>query len=99
MLSRIKELIKQEKELADAMYKATLEAKKIEKQNKDLLAKINTAKKQSSVLLLEDLNEDLIKKLQSLTEDNVIVIFLKDGQRMEIRKDSTNYKRDRGAIR
>lgn len=98
-MKRIKQLIEEWKQLNDAIYKATLEAKKIEKQNKDLLAKINTAKKQSGVLLLEDLNEDLIKKLQSLTEDNVIVIFLKDGQRMEIRKDSTNYKRDRGAIR
>ena len=98
-MKRIKQLIEEWKQLNDAIHKATLEAKKIEKQNKDLLAKINTAKKQSGVLLLEDLNEDLIKKLQSLTEDNVIVIFLKDGQRMEIRKDSTNYKRDRGAIR
>ena len=99
MLKKIKELITQQKEFMDAMYECQKENKALQKQGKDLLKQINTAKKQGAVLLLEDITEDLIKKLQEITEDNVIVFFLKDGTRMEVRKESTNYKRDRGEIR
>ena len=99
MFRRIKELIKQEKELADAMYKASKENELLQSQSIQLLAKIQAAEKRSGVLLLEDLSEELIKKLQSLTDDNVIIFFLKDGTRMEIRKDSTNYRRNEGFIR
>ena len=99
MFRRIKELIKQEKELVDAMYKASKENELLQSQSIQLLAKIQAAEKRSGVLLLEDLSEELIKKLQSLTDDNVIIFFLKDGTRMEIRKDSTNYRRNEGFIR
>ena len=99
MFGNIKKLIAQEKELYDIMYKAQLEAKTLQSQNTQLLAKIESAEKRGGVLLLENLSEDLVKKLQELTDDNVIVLFLKDGIRMEIRKDGTSYKRDKGFIR
>ena len=51
------------------------------------------------MLLFEDLNEELVKKLQSFTEDNIIVIFCKDGTRIEIKSNEVNYKKENGAIR
>ncbi len=75
------------------------EAKRLEKENKDLLKTVDAYKKQGALLLLEDLDEDLIKKLQSLVEDKVIVIFCKDGTRVEIKSNEANYKRNTGVIR
>ena len=75
------------------------EAKTLNKDLKALKKTIDAYHKQSAVLLLEDLDEDLIKKLQSFTEDNVIIIFCKDGTRMEIKSNETNYKKNTGAIR
>lgn len=75
------------------------EAKRLEKENKDLLKTVDAYKKQGALLLLEDLDEDLIKKLQSLAEDKVIVIFCKDGTRVEIKSNEANYKRNTGVIR
>lgn len=75
------------------------EAKALNKDLKALKKTIDAYQKQGAVLLLEDLDEDLIKKLQSVTEDNVIIIFTKDGQRMEIKSTEVNYKRNTGAIR
>lgn len=74
------------------------EAKTINKEIKALKKTIDAYHKQGALLLLEDLDEDLIKKLQSFTEDNVIVIFTKDGQRMEIKSNEANTKRNTGAI-
>lgn len=75
------------------------EAKALNKDLKALKKTIDAYHKQGAVLLLEDLDEDLIKKLQSFTEDNVIIIFCKDGTRMEIKSNETNYKKNTGAIR
>jgi hypothetical protein len=75
------------------------EAKALNKDLKALKKTIEAYHKQGALLLLEDLDEDLIKKLQSFTEDNVIIIFCKDGTRMEIKSNETNYKRNTGAIK
>ena len=84
-------------ELAEEELKikaAIKESEKLRKQNKDLLSKINEAEKRSGCLLLSDLNEEVISKLQSLTDDNVVIIFLEnDGTRIEIRKDNYIQKR------
>ena len=89
-------------ELAEEEMKikaAIKESEKLRKQNKDLLSKINEAEKRGGCLLLSDLNEELITKLQSLTDDNVVIIFLEnDGSRIEIRKDNYIQKRN-GVIR
>lgn len=74
------------------------EAKALNKDLKALKKTIDAYHKQGAVLLLEDLDEDLIKKLQSFTEDNVIIIFCKDGTRMEIKSNETISKRSTGAI-
>ena len=78
---------------------STKEAKALNKDLKALKKTIDAYHKQGAVLLLEDLDEDLIKKLQSFTEDNVIIIFCKDGTRMEIKSNETNYKKVTGAIK
>ena len=75
------------------------DSKKIIKKLESLKKTIDAYQKQGAVLLLEDLDEDLIKKLQSQTEDNIIVIFTKDGQRLEIKSTEVNYKRITGANR
>lgn len=74
------------------------EAKALNKDLKALKKTIDAYQKQGAVLLLEDLDEDLIKKLQSFTEDNVIIIFCKDGTRVEIKSNEANYKKNTGAI-
>lgn len=88
------------------LEKERLLAESVNEDSKKLIKKLDSLKKtidayqkQGALLLLEDLDEDLIKKLQSLTEDNIIVIFTKDGQRMEIKSTEVNYKRNTGAIR
>lgn len=96
-------------ELTNARLELEVEEKKIEalikeskllrKQNKDLLSKVETAEKRGGLLLLSELNEELIEKLQELTDDNVVILFLeKDGTRIEIRKQGINYKRNNGNI-
>lgn len=75
------------------------EAKALHKDLSALKKTIDAYHKQGAILLLEDLDEDLIKKLQSFTEDNVIIIFCKDGTRMEIKSNEANYKRNTGAIK
>lgn len=95
--------MKQAKEELEATSKEVdkliKESKDLRKQNKELLSKIAIAEQRGGCLLLSDLNEDLIKKLQELTDDNVVVIFLeKSGDRIEIRQDSFVQKRT-GVIR
>lgn len=91
---------KAELEIAKEMLQvANEEAKKISKKLDSLKKTIDAYHKQGALLLLEDLDEDLIKKLQSFTEDNIIIIFCKDGTRVEIKSNETNYKRNRGEIR
>lgn len=103
MFKKLINLIQTSKtELAEEELKikaAIKESEKLRKQNKDLLSKINEAEKRGGCLLLSDLNEELITKLQSLTDDNVVIIFLEnDGSRIEIRKDNYIQKRN-GTIR
>ena len=96
-------------ELTNARLDLEVETKKVEalikeskllrKQNKELLSKVETAEKRGGALLLSELNEDLIAKLQELTDDNVVILFLeKDGTRIEIRQQGINYKRNNGNI-
>lgn len=87
------------------LEKERLLAESVNEDSKKLIKKLDSLKKtidayqkQGALLLLEDLDEDLIKKLQSLTEDNIIVIFTKDGQRMEIKSTEVNYKRNTGRL-
>ena len=67
------------------------EAKALNKDLKSLKKTIEAYNKQGAVLLLEDLDEDLVKKLQSFTEDNVIIIYTKSGDRVEIKKDKVDF--------
>ena len=99
MFKKLRELIKEMEAAYVALDTANTAAAKLQKQNKDLLKTIDAYKKQGAFLLLEDLDEDLIKKLQSLVEDRVIVIFCKDGTRVEIKSNEANYKRNTGVIR
>lgn len=99
MFKKLRELVKDMQAAYVALEAENRLATKLAKENKDLLKTVDAYKKQGAFLLLEDLDEDLIKKLQSFTEDNVIVIFCKDGTRMEIRSNETKYIKDRGAIR
>lgn len=88
--------LEKEKTLLESSVK---EAKALHKDLSALKKTIDAYHKQGAILLLEDLDEDLIKKLQSFTEDNVIIIFCKDGTRMEIKSNEANYKRNTGAIK
>ena len=99
MFKKLRELIKEMEAAYVALDTENRLATKLQKQNKDLLKTVDAYKKQGAFLLLEDLDEDLIKKLQSLVEDRVIVIFCKDGTRVEIKSNEANYKRNTGVIR
>lgn len=99
MFKKLRELVKDMQAAYIALDAENRLSTKLQKQNKDLLKTVDAYRKQGAFLLLEDLDEDLIKKLQSFTEDNVIVIFCKDGTRLEIRSNETKYIKDRGAIR
>lgn len=99
MFKKFRELVKEMEAAYVALDAENKLSAKLQKQNKDLLKTVDTYKKQGSFLLLEDLDEDLIKKLQSLVEDKVIVIFCKDGTRVEIKANETNYKKNTGVIR
>lgn len=96
------ELDKAKEELAQANLELKVsidEAKKLNKESKQLLSKIEAAEKRNGVLLLEDLTNETIEKLQSLTDDNVVIIFTSnDNSRIEIRKQGTNYKRNNGGL-
>lgn len=91
MFKKLRELIKEMEEAYIALDTENKLATKLQKQNKDLLKTIDSYRKQGAILLFEDLNEELIKKLQSFTEDNVIIIYTKSGDRVEIRKDKVDF--------
>lgn len=82
-----KELQEAKKELAEEVKTA-----------KQLLGQIDTAEKRGGVLLLSDLNEELIQKLTSMTDDNVFVLFCTDGTRLEIHKEGLVNKKLLGRI-
>lgn len=93
--ARKAEIIAERTTLQDAME----QAKTIIKKADFLTKKIESAEKRGGVLLLENLDEGLIKKLQELTDDNVIIIFCNDGTRVEIKGNSANYIKNSGQIR
>lgn len=60
-------------------------------ESKSLIETIKAYHSNGACLLLEDMNEVVISKLQSLcNDDNVIVLFTKDGKRVEIMKKQTD---------
>ena len=80
------------------LEKERLLAESVNEDSKKLIKKLDSLKKtidayqkQGALLLLEDLDEDLIKKLQSFTEDNVIIIYTKSGDRVELKKDKVDF--------
>lgn len=92
----IKQLIEAKKSLDNAIS----ESRKLAKENRKLLSKIESAEKRGGVLLLNDIDTGLIEQLQELTsDDNVIVIFTPDGSRIEIKHKDTNYSNKPGMVR
>lgn len=92
----IKQLIEAKKSLDNAIS----ESRKLAKENRKLLSKIESAEKRGGVLLLNDIDTGLIEQLQELTsDDNVIVIFTPDGSRIEIKHKDTNYNNKPGMVR
>lgn len=63
-------------------------------QNTKLIETIQQYHNNGKVLLLEDMTEVLVSKLQSLAnDDKTIVIYSKDGHRIEIREKDTNLQK------
>ena len=99
MFKKLKSLFDEMKTAQKDVDTLVKESKELRKQNKTLLSKITAAEKRGGVLLLSDLNEELIDKLQKLTDDNIVIIFTEgDNTRIEIRKQGANYKRNVGGI-
>lgn len=59
---------------------------------RNLLKQINAAHKQNGILFMSDLDEGLINKLTELANDKVIILFLKDGTRMEIKQVEKKFR-------
>ena len=57
------------------------------------------AEKQNGVLVLSDISNELIEKLSKLADDNTIILFTKDGERIEIKHDNVKYYTRKGAVR
>ena len=91
MFKKLRELVKEMEAAYVALNTENRLSTKLQKQNKDLLKTIDSYRKQGAILLFEDLNEELVKKLQSFTEDNVIIIYTKSGDRVEIKKDKVDF--------
>ena len=67
------------------------ELERLVNESKSLIETINTYHANGKVLLLEDLTEVVVSKLQSLcNDDNVIILHSKDGHRIEIAKKQTD---------
>ena len=100
MFKKIKELITDMNLARGALTKEVNAANRLARENKQLLSKIEMAEKKGGVLLLNDINIELIEKLQALTpNDNIILLFTPDGGRIEIKHKDTNYDVDKGRIR
>lgn len=99
IFSKTKKLLDDIRKAKDELELVRKDTDKLIKQNKQLLSKVESSQKRGGVLLLSDLNEELIEKLQSLTDDNVVILFLgNDNTRIEIRKTNVIYKRNNGGI-
>ena len=59
---------------------------------KNLIKQIDAAHKQNGILLMSDLDEGLINKLIELADDKVIILFLKDGTRMEMKQIDKRFR-------
>ena len=100
MFRKIKKLLLELENARKALDKEVTAANKLYKENRQLLSKIESAEKRGGVLLLSDIDTGLIEKLQELTsDDNVIVIFTPDGNRIEIKHKDTNYSNKPGMVR
>ena len=99
----IKQIIDVKEKLIEAkksLDNAISESRKLAKENKQLLSKIESAEKRGGILLLSEIDTGLIEKLQELTlDDNVIVIFTPDGSRIEIKHKDNNYGNKSGMVR
>ena len=98
LLNDINNAKKELEEARKVLAEEVKTAKQLQKQNKQLLGQIDAAEKRGGVLLLSDLNEELIKKLSSMTDDNVFVLFCTDGTRLEIHKEGLVNKKLLGRI-
>ena len=99
----IKQIIDAKEKLIEAkksLDNSISESRKLAKENKQLLSKIESAEKRGGILLLSELDTGLIEKLQELTlDDNIIVIFTPDGNRIEIKHKDNNYSNKPGMVR
>lgn len=98
MFGKIKKLLLDIENARKSLDKEVAAANKLYKENRQLLSRIESAEQRGGVLLLSDLNEDLIKKLTSMTDDNVFVLFCTDGTRLEIHKEGLVNKKMLGRI-
>lgn len=98
MFGKIKKLLLDIENARKSLDKEVTAANKLHKENRQLLSRIETAEQRGGVLLLSDLNEELIKKLTSMTDDNVFVLFCTDGTRLEIHKEGLVNKKMLGRI-
>lgn len=100
MFGKIKKLLSELENARKALDNEVAASNKLYKEGIQLLGKIESAEKRGGVLLLSELDTGLIEKLQALTlDDNVIVIFTPDGNRIEIKHKDTNYSNKPGMVR
>ena len=98
LLNEINNAKKELEEARKTLAEEVKTANKLSKENKQLLGQVDAAQKRGGVLLLSDLNEELIQKLSSMTDDNVFVLFCTDGTRLEIHKEGLVNKKMLGRI-
>ena len=99
----IKQLIDAKEKLIEAkksLDNSISESRKLAKENKQLLSRIESAEKRGGVLLLSELDTGLIEKLQELTlADNVIIICTPDGNRIKIKHKDNEYSKKPGSVK
>lgn len=59
----------------------------------------DAAQKQNGVLVLSDISTELIEKLTKLADDNTIILFTKDGERIEIKSNNVQYYNRKGLVK
>ena len=91
-MSKINELIRENEALKEDLVKNT---KKLDK----IMKWAEAAEKQNGVLVLSDLSTDLIEKLTKLADDNTIILFTKDGERIEIKSNNVQYYNRKGLVK
>ena len=91
-MSKINELIRENEALKEDLVKNT---KKLDK----IMKWAEAAEKQNGVLVLSDISTDLIEKLTKLADDNTIILFTKDGERIEIKSNNVQYYNRKGLVK